>query len=322
MPSVSRPSPSAIFHNPYGRWITDATLADLRAARTHAHRLYSSEAVWVERFGEDLLVSFQDQSARDPVLEELPQWLGAHSIAWTRIFGKFIPRQNQERVAPVLLAGPTGGSLETVVQENGVQFGLDFAAGYSAGLFIDQRANRSYLRRSKPKRLLNTFAYTCSFSVVAALAGAQTLSIDLSKKSLDRGRANFALNGLQTGPEHGHRFFADDVMESLPRLARKGELFDAIILDPPTFSRGHKGRRFQVEHDFEALLLATLEVAAPNARVLLSTNCTRIERRGLEAIGRFCLKATRRAGSFHSEPELADLPSSFGAQTVWIVLKN
>ena len=207
--------------------------------------------------------------------------------------------------------------METVVQEAGMRFGLDFAAGYSAGLFIDQRANRALVCRRGAARLLNTFAYTCSFSVAAAMAGAETVSVDLSKKSIDRGRANFALNGLD---QTKHRFIADDVLDVLPRLARRGEKFDAIVLDPPTFSRGNKGRKWQVENDFEDLLLATLELAAPKARILLSTNCTRLHRRALENIARFALKITRRAASFHQEPALPDIPAPFAAHTLWLFL--
>src|SRR6202012_4428332 len=180
--------------------------------------------------------------------------------------------------------------------------------------FIDQRANRAFVRRTTPKRVLNTFAYTCSFSVAAALAGAESVSVDLSKKSLDRGRENFALNGLDAA---AHRFFADDVLDVLPRLARKQESFDMIILDPPTFSRGNKGRRFQVENDLEALLLAALEVAAPRAKILLSTTCTQLPRRALENIARFTFKATRRAADFHTEQSLPDIPSDTAAQTLW-----
>ena len=55
----------------------------------------------------------------------------------------------------------------------------------------------------------------------------------------------------------------------LPRLAKRGEKFDTIILDLPTFSRGNKGRKFQVERDMEALLMAALEVAEPKARILI-----------------------------------------------------
>ena len=266
-----------------------------------------------------MLISYQDDPTRDALHAGLRAWSAKHGYAPRRIFGKFLPRQNADRVAPVLIEGDSALPLTTIVEENGMRFGLDFGAGYSAGLFIDQRANRAFLRRSTPHRLLNTFAYTCSFSVAAALAGAETVSVDLSKKSLDRGRENFALNGLDVA---AHRFFADDVLDVLPRLARKGETFDAIVLDPPTFSRGNKGRRFQVESDLEALLLAALEVAAPRAKILLSTNCTKLPRRALENIARFALKATRRAADFHAEPPLPDIPADAAAQTLWLSLKS
>src|SRR6185437_11989645 len=99
---------------------------------------------------------------------------------------------------------------------------------------------------------------------------------------------------LNSVPTTDHRFIADDVMAVLPRLARKGEKFDVIILDPPTFSRSHRGRAFQVAHDFETLLMAALEVADRDAKILLSTNCSTLRERALEVMARFCLKATRR----------------------------
>lgn len=290
----------------------------LRAARTTAHRLYSSPDAWVERFGDDLLFSFKESAACDRVRAELADWSAAHGLTWRRIFGKHLPRQNEDRASPVLLEGEPAAGLATLIEENGMRFGLDFGAGYSAGLFIDQRANRAFIRQAGARRLLNTFAYTCSFSVAAALGGATTVSIDLSKKSLDRGRDNFALNGIDLA---GHQFLADDVLDVLPRLARRGEKFDAIVLDPPTFSRGNKGRRFQVERDFESLLLAALDLAAPRAELLLSTNCTRMTRRALEQIARFCLKARRLGGEFHQPLPLPDVPAEFAAATLWVRLK-
>jgi 23S rRNA (cytosine1962-C5)-methyltransferase len=76
-----------------------------------------------------------------------------------------------------------------------------------------------------------------------------------------------------------------------------------------------------VEQDFETLLLAALEVAARNARILLSTNCSSLRERALEVMGRFCLKATRRAGDFHREPPLPDFPPGVGAASVWLTLR-
>src|SRR5437773_1144212 len=98
--------------------------------------------------------------------------------------------------------------------------------------------------------------------------GATTVNIDLSKKSLERGRENFELNSLAT---IDHRFIADDLLAVLPRLARKGEKFDMIILDPPTFSRAPGGKTFHVENDFEKLLVNALELAERDSRILLST---------------------------------------------------
>ena len=298
-------------------WLRGDDLAAFRTAGTNAHRLFSSADAWLERFGPDLLLSYKNEPARDRVLADLPAWTAEHALEYRRLFGKWLPRQNADRAAPALLSGDAALPMETVVEEAGMRFGLDFAAGYSAGLFIDQRANRALVRRSGVKRLLNTFAYTCSFSVAAALAGAETTSVDLSKKSVDRGRANFALNAID---QTKHHFIADDVLDVLPRLERRGEKFDVIVLDPPTFSRGNKGRKWQVENDFESLLLAALELAAPKAQILLSTNCTRLNRRALETIARFALKATRRAATFHQESPLPDVPAPFAAQTLWLFL--
>ncbi len=300
------------------RWLDASALAAFAATKTDAHRICSSADAWIERFSDDLLLSFKDETARDQALAALPVWEAEHGCKHRRIFSKFIPVKNDERIAPVLLEGEASLPLETTVSESGMRFGLDFAAGYSAGLFIDQRANRALVRRLPVRRLLNTFAYTCSFSVAAALAGAETVSIDLSKKSLDRGRANFDLNSIDPSP---HRFLADDVLDVIPRLARRHETFDVIILDPPTFSRGNKGRRFQIESDFEALLQAALEIATPQARILLSTNCTRLARRDLERIARFALKSSRRAAEFHAEPALPDIPVDLAARTLWLTLK-
>lgn len=300
------------------RWISSGLLAEFEADQTSAHRLFSAPGAWVERLGRDVLISFKSDAARDEALAGLREWEAETGFQSGRVYSRFLPRQNAERVAPVLLAGEPAASLHAGVLERGVHYGIDFGAGYSAGLFIDQRANRAFVRRRAPRRLLNTFAYTCSFSVVAALAGAQTMSIDLSKKSLDRGRSNFQMNGLEL---EGHRFLADDVLDVLPRLERRGEKFDVIILDPPTFSLGNRGRRWQVEEQIEDLLRAALELAAPGASVLISTNCTRLNRAALERTARFVLKTARLGGDFFHEPPLPDFPPGEGAQTLWLNLR-
>jgi 23S rRNA (cytosine1962-C5)-methyltransferase len=299
-------------------WISPIVFRGLTAEETEAHRLASAPGLWLERFGDDLLLSYQDEQGRDVILAELETRCAAYDFSPRRVFGKFLPHLAAERGAPELLRGDASLPLQAEVAEAGVRYGLDFAAGYSAGLFIDQRANRARVRTERPRRLLNTFAYTCSFSVVAALGGAETVSIDLSRRSLARGEENFTRNGLD--PKSGHRFIADDVLGTLPRLARRGEKFDAIILDPPTFSRNHAGAAFQVQRDFDRLVLLALEVAAPGAKILLSVNHSAMRVADLERAARAALRINQRSGRFHAAEPLADFPPGHGARTVWLEL--
>jgi 23S rRNA (cytosine1962-C5)-methyltransferase len=185
-------------------------------------------------------------------------------------------------------------------------------AGYSCGLFIDQRANRGRVRTNCSGTLLNLFSYTCSFSVAAAAAGAQTVSIDLSKVALERGRRNFALNDLSTD---GHRFIADDALDALSRLVRRGEKFEWIVLDPPTFSRGRRGRVFRVERDYGRLIEMSFSCAAPGGMVLLSTNCSTLDISKLRALGP---RHVPSRVTFFESPPLPDIPVRHGASTIWM----
>jgi 23S rRNA (cytosine1962-C5)-methyltransferase len=272
----------------------------------------------VERFGRDVLISFKRVQARERLIEELRSWATTVRFEFGRIFARFLPRKNEEREAPLLIFGDGSENLRTVATERYLKFGIDFGAGYSVGLFVDQRENRRYVRQIAPKRLLNCFAYTCSFSVSAASVGATTVNVDLSQKSLARGRENFSLNSL---PTNDHRFMADDVMEVLPRLAHRGEKFDMIILDPPTFSRSSRGKTFHVEDDFEKLLIRALDVTERDSRILLSTNCSTLHDHALEVIARYGLKAARRAGTFHRQPPLSDFPPGARAKSIWLTLR-
>ncbi|MEO5720258.1 MAG: class I SAM-dependent methyltransferase [Chthoniobacterales bacterium] len=299
-------------------WIEPPLVQAFEAEETDAYRLCTFDDGWAERFGSDVLVSYKTEAAQERITTELYLWSLAVNFKFSRVFARFMPKKNAERDLPRLVVGDAGANLETTANERQLRYGIDFASGYSVGLFVDQRENRSFVRREKPKTLLNCFAYTCAFSVAAATVGAETVSVDLSKKSLSRARENFALNSL---PMAQHRLIAEDVVAFLPRLARKGEKFDMIILDPPTFSRTHRGKAFQVERDFETLLLSALEVAERRGRILLSTNCTTLNERALQVMAKFCLKATRRAGVLQSEPAPADFPPGAAARTVWLNLR-
>jgi len=194
------------------------------------------------------------------------------------------------------------------LRENGVRYEMRFDQGYSVGLFLDQRDNRRRLLTghiasgfplleasvANPE-VLNCFSYTCAFSVCAALGGARVTSLDLSKKYLDWGRRNFALNGLDPS---AHDFIFGDVFDWLRRLGKKGRQFNCVLLDPPTFSRSKERGDFRAERDYGTLVASAAAVLKPGGTLFASTNAARLEpevflsqiREALAGVGRRVLK--------------------------------
>lgn len=202
---------------------------------------------------------------RESFSSQLPSLLGKHapvSIYWKKLAAKKEP--------PQWIAGDKI-NVPFTVRESGVRYWIDFEAGYSQGLFLDQRVNRRDLRsRAAGRSVLNCFAYTCAFGLCAALGdAARTVNVDLSRRYLDWGKRNYTLNSLDPG---AHEFLHGDVAGWLARFERKDRRFDIIVLDPPTFSRDDRGRIFTVESGFSALLRAALRILAPDGEILCSTN--------------------------------------------------
>ena len=206
--------------------------------------------------------------------------------------------------------------------ENGVTFELGFAEGYSTGLFLDQRDNRRRLLHGHvaanfplygtsvipAPEVLNCFAYTCAFSVSAALGGARATSLDLSRKYLDWGRRNFALNGLDPA---AHDFIYGDVFDWLRRLAKKGRSFDVILLDPPTFSRAPGRGDFRAEADYGRLVSLALPLLRPRGVLLASANTARLS--AVSFIGQVHAaigEAGRHIIQEHYVPQPPDFPST------------
>ena len=122
-----------------------------------------------------------------------------------------------------------------LVEDNGVRFEIHPLAGLNVGLFNDMREHRWRLGRfARNATVLNTFAYTCSLSVAAALNGAREVtSVDLSSGVLKWARENFRLAGLDADQHH---FEVADISRFLQQAKKEGKLYDLVILDPPTYS--------------------------------------------------------------------------------------
>jgi 23S rRNA (cytosine1962-C5)-methyltransferase len=271
-----------------------------------------------------------------PQFQQAEQELGVPIRgAYHKILSRHVRGAGTAEASPQLIFGEAAPERFTI-RENGIEFELSFNEGYSVGLFLDQRDNRRRLltghtaadfpllnsklatRNSQPE-LLNVFAYTCGFSVCAAKAGMRTTSLDLSKKYLEWGRRNFALNGLDPAE---HDFIFGDAFDWMRRLAKKGRAFDVIVLDPPTFSQSKERGTFRAEKNYGELVTAALSLLRPKGVLLASTNAADwAPEKFLATVERSVRAAKRKILKQHYAPQPPDFPVSRNEpaylKTVW-----
>jgi 23S rRNA (cytosine1962-C5)-methyltransferase len=250
--------------------------------------------------------------------------------AYHKILSRQVRRSTTTGSSPQRVLGEAAPDRFEIL-ENGVRYELGFNEGYSVGLFLDQRDNRRRLLTGHIAanfselstinyQLLNCFSYTCGFSVCAAKAGARTTSLDLSKKYLEWGKRNFALNGLDPA---AHDFIYGDTFDWLRRLAKKGRAFDAIMLDPPTFSQSKEHGTFRAEKDYGKLVTAALPALKPGGILFASTNAADWPPEDFLADVQAAVRAAkRRILQRHYVPQPPDFPISRAEpaylKTVWM----
>ena len=137
------------------------------------------------------------------------------------------------------------------------------------GLFPEQAVNWDWFgakiaeaKKANPNReikVLNLFAYTGGATVAAAKAGAAVTHVDASKGMGTWAKENAASSGLSEAPI---RYIVDDCVKFVEREIRRGNLYDAVIMDPPSYGRGPKGEIWKIEesiHDFVKLCTGVLK---------------------------------------------------------------
>ena len=137
------------------------------------------------------------------------------------------------------------------------------------GLFPEQAVNWDWFsakitkaKKENPEReikVLNLFAYTGGATVAAAKAGAAVTHVDASKGMVTWAKENAASSGLAEAPI---RYIVDDCVKFVEREIRRGNLYDAVIMDPPSYGRGPKGEIWKIEesiHDFVKLCTGVLK---------------------------------------------------------------
>lgn len=253
--------------------------------------------LFLETFADRWLLSTTGGSVT-PLVSE---WLRDRGVS---CYWKHLDQHQKE--SPAHLCGPEI-SQPFLIHENGIVYEISFQSGYSQGIFLDQRDNRAEVRRlMKPGlRLLNTFAYTGAFSVAAAMAGAETTTLDLSQPYLDWAKRNLCHNSLDPT---AHHFCKGDTFHWLRRFAKQGRRFDGIVLDPPTFSRDEKGKVFRVENDFGELAALAADVLAPGGWLLCCTNFRGISPASFERQISRALPRPMKAQLSAMPPDFTDTP--------------
>ena len=155
-----------------------------------------------------------------------------------------------------------------VVTEHGAQFRVHVLTGQNHGLFLDMAEGRRWVRAHVAGRsrvtVLNLFAYTCAFSVVALQAGAkQVVNVDMSQRAIAIGQQNHQLNGLTAGAS----FLPHDIFSTWGKITRSSP-YDLIIVDPPSYQKGS----FVATKDYARLMRRLSDLLMHGGHALLCLN--------------------------------------------------
>ena len=139
------------------------------------------------------------------------------------------------------------------------------------GLFPEQAYNWNLIqniikKENRPVKVLNLFAYTGAASIAALKSGAQVTHVDSSKGMVDWAKENVKLNHLEDKPI---RFLIDDVVKFVKREIRRGNKYDIILMDPPSFGRGSKKEIWNIETDLYDLVSMCTELLSDNPLLFL-----------------------------------------------------
>lgn len=159
------------------------------------------------------------------------------------------------------------------VTEDGARYLVHVLKGQNHGFFPDMAKGRRWVRAHVAQhpgiKVLNLFAYTCAFSVVALQAGAkQVVNVDMSHGAMALGQQNHQLNGLLAGAS----FWAHDIFSTWGKINRGGP-YDLIIVDPPSFQKGS----FVATKDYARVLRRLPELWAPGGHAMLCLNAPELD---------------------------------------------
>jgi 23S rRNA (cytosine1962-C5)-methyltransferase len=226
----------------------------------------------VDLYGDHLVVALSGDEAeiqREAVLD------AAAALGAAGVYLKVRPKHAsvvdaalREELAPRAPVRGAPAPEEITVEELGLPYLVRLGDGFSTGIFVDQRENRRRVREmARGARVANLFAYTGAFTVAALAGGARSsVTVDVSPGALAWARRN-----LGDADPALHETIEADAFSWLERVAPRGERFDLVILDPPSFATT-KQSRFRADGDYRRLAALAFAVLAPGGRLLACTN--------------------------------------------------
>lgn len=161
-----------------------------------------------------------------------------------------------------------------VIERKGVKFHIEPMSFKHICLFPEQAVNwdimTDLIKKSKREiKVLNLFAYTGGASIECALAGAKVTHVDAAKSMIDIAKKNAELNGIDN-----MRYILDDCVKFVEREIRRGNKYDAIIMDPPSFGRGPKGETWKIEDNIFDFVKLCSNVLSDNPLFVLINSYT------------------------------------------------
>lgn len=144
------------------------------------------------------------------------------------------------------------------------------------GLFPEQAVNWQWMQEqirqsNRPIRVLNLFAYTGGATLACLSAGAEVVHVDAAKGMVAWAKENALASGLI---DHPVRWIVDDVLKFVRREARRENVYDAIIMDPPSYGRGPNGEMWKIEQSLFPLVEACMEILSPKPLFFLMNTYT------------------------------------------------
>ncbi|GFO55915.1 SAM-dependent methyltransferase [Geomonas sp. Red276] len=288
---------------------------------TDAYRLVNGEGdgfpgLTVDRYGDYLMIQLYCNGWRKHLklvtqaLDELLAPAGIYEKGRPQKTRELEAEREDKKYGRLLTGSPAPDPL--LVMENGLNYRISLERGLNTGLFLDQRNNRRDLvTRVKGKRFLNLFSYTGAFSVAAASAGASLVtSVDASSTYMEVARENFNANRLN--PKR-HEFLLGDCLAVLDDLAKRGKVYDVILMDPPSFSTTAKSR-FTTRGGTSDLVAAALKILKNGGLLIASSNHQKVDvAEYLKELRRGALQAGSSLDviALHGQPEDFPYPVTF-----------